>query len=301
MEGADPILPLLVQDVGHVFAVVDGAQVQGLQSILRRFSLDPRPLYFDQKGGSPHAAGPHLIASPDQTAILQLRDALPHSAVVWWIWPGPDAKYAGSMIYRHLRGLGMVEIPFGYPDQQPGTTRMETVLFRHADPGVLAQVLPVLDDAQRARLYGKALAIVIDCARAGGLRIARVPDGLPMPPAGFLRLTAVQMDAITDRRVAIRQRQVTAFLRRTMPTEYQGASAEQLAELVQISDATGSQLGLKSTQAFCRWAYLMLLSRGQAAELPEVRAALLSASQPDARVKTLLAEAAEALREGGAA
>ncbi len=296
----DPILPLLEEEGAHAFAVLDGAKLDSLPVLLPRLRLDPRPLYFNHRNGTGHAAGPHLVACPDAAAILDLRAAIPADAVVWWLWPGSDRTDALARIFRHLRGLGRVEIPAGYPDhdRHAAADRFEQVLFRHADPHVLAQVLPALGPEQRSRLYGKARAIVIDDPRGAGLRIARVPEGLPPPPMGFLRLTADQMDRITERRVAESHQRVMDYLRRTMPAEYRVASDEQLAELVQISDSTGRDLGLKSEQAHCRWAFLMMLSRGAAADLPEVRETLLSAPDPDARVKDLMTEAAEALRNG---
>lgn len=299
-EDQDPILPLLSHEGCFSFAVIDGAKVEGLQGLLQQLRLEPRPLYFNRLTGVGHAAGPHLVAVPSEAATLRLRQSIPAGAVVWWVWPGADAEDALARIFRHLRGLGRVEIPAGYPDHQRTIPdrRFEAVLFRHADPQVLAQVLPVLDPAQRSRLYGKARAIVIDVPQGVGLRIARVPEGLPPPPMGFLRLTTDQMDRITDRRVAESHRRVMDYLRRTMPAEYRVASDEQLAELVQISDTTGRDLGLKSEQAHCRWAFLMMLSRGAAADLPEVRETLLSAPNPDERVKELMTEAAEALRLG---
>jgi len=297
MEEADPILPLLRAEAAHVFAVIDGAKVGHLQALLHRLRLDPKPLYFHLKGGTGHSAGPHLVGCRSDADILNIRAAVSAGAVVWWLWPGPDAGDALARIYRHLRGLGMVEIPAGWPDH-PHPTRTERVLFRHADPHVLAQVLPVLDSVQRARLYGKARAIVIDDALGSGLRIARIPPDQPVPPGGFLRLKAAQMEAITDRRLSASHQRVADYLRRTMPPDYRAATDDQIAELVQISDQTGRELGLKSEQAHCRWAYLMMLSRGEAAHLPEVRETLISAADPDARVKDLMSEAAEALRNG---
>jgi len=294
----DPILPLLQGEAAHVFAVIDGAKVDRLQHLLHRLQLDPKPLYLDHKAGTPHAAGPHLVPCRSDMAILDLRSSVAADAMVWWLWPGSDATDALARIYRHLRGLGAVEIPAGYPENRGGTAQLERVLFRHADPHVMAQVLPILNPAQRARVYGKAQAIVIDDIFGAGLRIARVPADLPVPQAGFLRLTADQMDAITQRRLSESHQRIAAYLRRTMPAEYRAASDDQLAELVHISDQTGRELGLRSEQAHCRWAYLMMLSRGAAADLPEVRAALLSAPDPDRRVKELMTEAAEALRNG---
>ena len=296
----DPILPLLsdLPDTA-VFAVIDGAQADGLPGLLAHLRLDARPLYFDVADGRGHAAGPHLVACPDARSVADLRAHLPATAVVWWVWPEEEAAPSAPAIYRHLRGLGRVEIPAGHPGPTPPGASVEPVLFRHADPRVMAEVLPVLTPAQQARLYGRAAAIVIDTP-ARGLRVARIPADLPPPAPGMLRLTAGQMDSILDRRRSDRQARVAAWLRRTMPPYYRQADDLQLSELVTLADRTGSAFGLRHDRAHMRWAWLMLVSRGQAAEVPEVRDFLHAAPDPDAAVAELMRATAASLRQASA-
>ena len=153
MTGTDPILPLLfgTPDTA-VFAVVDGAQMDALPVLLSRLGLAARPLYFEVGNGRGHAAGPHLVACPEAQAGADLRAQLPATAVVWWVWPERRDASAQTEIFRHLRGLGRVEIPAGHPGPTPPGVSHEPVLFRHADPRVLAEVLPVLDPAQQEKL-----------------------------------------------------------------------------------------------------------------------------------------------------
>lgn len=296
MQPDDPILDLLSFDDAAVFAVVDGAMMDNLPKVLRSYKLDAQALYFDHHSQVANANGPHLIYCADDADIVTVRAACPPDGVVWWVWSEPDTSHAKAAIFRHLRGLGMVEIPANYPKPSSPRAPMERVLFRHADARVMARVLPVLDPAQRARLFGHAGAIVLQ--QGGQLRRALVPVDLPMAPPGFLRLSRVQMDQISEVGKHESHRRILSYLRRTMPPEFSVASDTQMMELIELSDTTGRNLGLKSEKAHCRWAYLMLLSRGQVADSPAVQEALRGSSSPDARVKALMSETAEALRNG---
>lgn len=299
MQPDDPILDLLNFDDAVVFAVVDGAMMDDLRKVLRSYQLDAQALYFDHQSQIANSNGPHLIHCADESEIVTVRAAFQPDGVVWWVWSEPDASHAKAAIFRHLRGLGMVEIPANYPNPSNPRAPMERVLFRHADARVMARVLPVLEPAQRARLFGRAGAIVLQ--QGGQLRRALVPADLPMAPPGFLRLSRAQMDQIAEVGKQESHQRILAYLRRTMPPEFASASDDQMNELIELSDTTGRNLGLKSEKAHARWAYLMLLSRGQIAEALEVQDALRNAADPDARVKALMSETAEALRNGGAA
>ena len=276
-QDQDPILPLLSYEGCFVFAVIDGAKVDGLQTLLHRLLLSPRPLYFNHKNGIGHAAGPHLVAVPSEAATLRLRDAIPPGAVVWWVWPGLDADDALARIFRHLRSLGRVEIPAGYPDHtgRTGPARYEPVLFRHADPHVLAQVLPVLGPTQRSRLYAKARAIVIDDPQGVGLRIARVPESLPPPPMGFLRLTTDQMDRITERRVVERQAVLVEYMLRNAPTETEMLSDAELQSLAAEVDLRAKELGLQEGSSLLLLGFLAAITGGAALTARQIEHAIL--------------------------
>ncbi|MFN3824635.1 MAG: DUF4123 domain-containing protein [Pseudorhodobacter sp.] len=287
----DPILPLLQGEGTHVFAVIDGARVDRLQHLLHRLQLDPKPLYLDHKGGTPHAAGPHLVPCRSDIAILDLRISVAADAMVWWLWPGSDATDALARIYRHLRGLGAVEIPAGYPEHRAGAAQLERVLFRHADPHVMAQVLPVLNPAQRARVYGKAQAIVIDDTLGAGLRIARVPADLPVPPTGFLRLTAAQMDAITDRRGQERTATLMSYMRRNAKAETSMLTDRELEDLALRVDRRAAQLGLSESGSTLLLAFLAAVTGGAALTAPQVERAILESDLPPDEAVTALFDA----------
>ncbi|MBB5576143.1 hypothetical protein GGD50_004778 [Rhizobium paranaense] len=120
------------------------------------------------------------------------------------------------------------------------------------------------------------------------MRLARLAN---MPPAtsGPLKLSAGEVKAIEDLRSAAARRRRILYLRETCPTETQGVSTESLEEHLRVSEQTGSKLGLVSEGAHCRWAYLMVATRGQIAQAPEVTTYIKSGgSQPDDQVRLIM-------------
>jgi hypothetical protein len=66
------------------------------------------------------------------------------------------------------------------------------------------------------------------------------------------------------------------------------------------SEPSADALSISTETGRARWAYVMLLSDGQAARSPEIRAFLLDgADTPDNRVKALLANTVQILRTQG--
>lgn len=155
-----------------VFAVVDGAHFDDLPSEIRAFGLTSRALYHDAADAAGIAAGPHLVPVPDDTAIDNVVAFVgDRPAAVFWSWPdGEDA------LYRHLRKLNRVEIPLDTGAYGP--EEFEPVLFRHADPNVLAAVLPILELEQFGELLGAARGLVMVAPDLGGLKIVPRPKEL---------------------------------------------------------------------------------------------------------------------------
>jgi hypothetical protein len=287
MQPDDPILDLLDFSDAQVFAVVDGAMVEDLPSVARRNHLSPQALYYDHRSHIGQANGPHLIHCEDVSVIVTVRNAFPPQAVVWWVWAEADEGLARSAMFRHLRGLGMVEIPEGYPKPPRPRAPMERVLFRHADARVIARVLPVLDPDQRARLYGKAGALVLEVE--GKLRRALVPAGLPLAPPGFLRLTADQLDAMRDDLMAGHVAVVSRFLRRNAPYETQSLSDDALDHMSAAASKRGRELGLQDGPSLLMFALLVALTGGKALDAPEIEAAMTGTdTPPDQTLKQIL-------------
>jgi hypothetical protein len=120
-------------------------------------------------------------------------------ALVFWIG-GADLTH--ERLFKHLRSLNKVLVP-----QEHGKAdELEAVIFRHADGNVLASVLPVLDEARFARLFGPALALTFhapDFPDEQGWPVRRAVLPLPAanPPPGMLALTQSQLSILDDGRM----------------------------------------------------------------------------------------------------
>jgi len=287
IEPEDPIFDLLDFADVQIFATVDGAMLEDLPGLLTTHNLSARALYYDHHSYIANINGPHLLHCPDDAEVMAVRNAFPPDAVVWWVWAEPDEVRAKAQIFRHLRGLGMVEIPENYPN--PGRNRgpMERVLFRHADARVMARVLPVLHPAQRARLFGKAGAIVLEAH--GRFRRALVPTGLPPAPLGFLRLTAAQMDQLGEELLSEQRVVISHFLRHNAPDETADLSDSDLDVLAAQSSYRAKELGLEQDDSILMFAFLVAVTGGSALTSREVEAALTdSQSTPDRALDDLL-------------
>lgn len=297
MQPHDPILELLDFEDAQVFAVVDGAMVEDMPATVARYNLSARALYYDHQSHIANANGPHLIHCPDGPEIVNLRNAFPADGVVWWVWAEADENNAKAGMFRHLRGLGMVEIPEGYPKPPRPRAPMERVLFRHADARVMARVLPVLGPDQRARLFGKAGALVLEVE--GKLRRALVPAGLPLAPPGFLRLTTEQMDAISDDLMADHVAVMSRFLRKHAPYETQSLSDEKLDRMSAAASKRGRQFGLQDGPSLLMFGMLVALTGGAALTAPEIEAAMTSADAPPDQTLREILEAFKQAETGG--
>ena len=159
---------------------------------------------------------------------------------MWWSDSGAETQ---ETIFKHLRTINMAEIPArpavlaearaasqaaahmpngrdhaghdhrdhdGDGHGAPG--RFDLVLFRHADPNVMAMLLPLLDFAQVSRLFGEATGIVVDSPDAGGVRTYARPADLPERPRGWLRIRVEQYDKLGwFYQAALRKRAVDEF------------------------------------------------------------------------------------------
>jgi hypothetical protein len=297
MQPDDPILDLLDFDDAEVFAVVDGAMVDDLKHRVAAYNLPAQALYFDHHSDGANENGPHLIHCVDASVIVTLRGAFPADGVVWWVWADPDASHAKAAIFRHLRRLGHVEIPAGYPNTNPHP-RWEQVLFRHADARVMARVLPVLDPAQRARLFGRAGAIVL--AHGDQLRRALVPADLPMAPPGFLRLTRAQMDVVNTQAQTAHDDTIMRYLRRNAAYETEGMTEPELKSLSRRASLRAKELGFMEDKSILLLAFLAAITGGAALTAPEIDAAIKQSDlSPDAALMAIL-DAMKAAEQDGA-
>ncbi|TFI58719.1 DUF4123 domain-containing protein [Sphingomonas parva] len=161
----------LLQEVGSLpptrFAVVDGAMFDDLPKALGALRLDHRPLYFEGADIDTIKAGPFLVRTDSYPDAVQLLTLIGERRTgVFWSSPnGMDD------LYRHLRTLNLVQIAL--VDAPRNAADYQTVLFRHADPNVLAAMIAVMDAGQRQELLGRSPALVYSLGAVGGVRSLR--------------------------------------------------------------------------------------------------------------------------------
>ncbi|MBT9373068.1 DUF4123 domain-containing protein [Rhizobium sp. CSW-27] len=222
----EQILSALDSLEGRKFAVIDGAHFDDLPSSLLGLNLPLNPLYQEEADPDLQALGPFLVPLRDRLVARQLHalaDGRP--ALVWWSWPD-EGEQSGDAVYRHVRSLNLVEVPTDTPEgvQHDGDDHLkrapiapgphhhcdhtahvhgeetvpaprqlyEPAFLRHADPKVMAALLPLLNAQQVSRLFGQAGGIVLECPASGGIRCFARPGHLPPTPQGMLRILPPQ-------------------------------------------------------------------------------------------------------------
>jgi hypothetical protein len=290
--------PILLDAGQSVFAALDGAQFDDLPSALFDNDFVSRALYLDRGNGPPDRlkTAPQLvwldrdINSPfaEDTAfdapidgrilnsLMELVGQRP--AVVFW-----HCEAGGEKLYKHLRTINKVLFPKsgnidrGKSYEQAPTTIMPDceddadasefgwVVFRHADPNVMAQVLPCLGPANYARLIGVANRIfAVPDLDWSENRICAVRDErFPTPYPGPLRLQVEEVGAMEILRTKSAWKRRILYLRETCPFETAGASEELLTRHLKLCADSGRRLGLQSEGAHCRWAFLVCKTGGR--------------------------------------
>lgn len=336
MSDPNALRKLLLETKGTLFAVLDGAQFEDLPSDLLEGGFVYRSLYRERGDGDRDQLRtiPQMVWLDERSALGGQRDrsealsALTdliedRPAAVFWTTDG-----GGDELFRHLRGINMVRMERDGPVDQADPTiesdeqfeesaaadklsptagegmiepvdgSADVVLFRHADANVMAQVLPALTAEQFARLFGPAtmIAFAPDPEWGPSLMHAPRPDGLPPVPSGLLTIDTNTVERIEAARLSASRKRIKGFLSRHVPEHFEGIDEPFLEGVVQGSEASAEELGLRSEAARGRWAYVMMLSDGKAAELPEVRSFLAEGPSPDARMRALMQHTADALR-----
>ena len=291
-------------DTAPFFAVLDGAQFDDLPAALREGKFVARSLYLDRGENNPDqvVTAPHLVwldetpvnpgLRPPALTVPPLMELVgDRPAAVFWRCPA-----GGEVLFRHLRGINMIAVPAAKGDG------VDPVLFRHADANALCQVAAVLDAGQVARLLGPAASLVCvpdEVWRDGTdmLTLER-PDPPVAAPTGLLTLTGPQMARMEEVRVAGAMRRTKGFLRRHLPEEMADVPDADLDMIVARSRKSGRALGIRSTGGHHRWAYLMALTQGRAADDAEMRAFLADPhGTPDEQVKLAMRGVVAAARK----
>ncbi len=180
--------------------------------------------------------------------------------------------------------LNVVRIPdwaalgMAHPPDPDKLTVHDLVMFRHWDPRVLGDIMPVLDAEQVARMLGPAEEIAYIADDYGGLkRVIREPD-LPSAPRGALTIRADQIEALDARRHAAYYRRMSAHLRDMAPKETSGMGDDEVHDRVLRYEASGLKLGLTHERTLSIWGFLDDRQRGPVrasaggSRLPEIGA-----------------------------
>ena len=290
-----------------LFAVVDGARYGNLPDLLKIQGLTGRSLFLDHADAEIEAASGWLVPLSDEAdlkKLLEVSDESCGSLVLWFCPLGETA------LHRHLRTINIVRIPSeSIPEDEPekasdaeadtdkpARPAFGNVLFRHYDPDVIASLLPLLDEAQFARLFGPATRIVMYSEGHGGLRAAPRPDDLPIAPRGPLQISAEQIEDLELVMAEARDARVASYLRNVAPDAALEMDDHTLARFVAQSNASGGELGLTTERAQGFWAYMMLNSKGKIAKDETVREYIISDPEtgtPDDKVYNLMSELAD--------
>jgi hypothetical protein len=242
-------------------------------------------------------------------ALLKIADR--RSAIVFWIG---DEMMTAEALFRHLRGINRIVIPRGPASDLFDGDRVEIeaaaaqenasggaegrddanemVIFRHADPDVMIQVFPALDEERALRLFGPADQIFFapDPIWGGGVKRARRPAGRAFAGRGPMRLDRDMIAMIEDARMQASRRKVMAYLRDVDPATAELPDAD-LMDRVLSYEASGTRLGLASERAHMKWAYLMSITHGGMEDSAEAGDYFrLPSKHPDDLIDDLLLE-----------
>jgi Domain of unknown function (DUF4123) len=250
---------------------------------------------------------PAASGNPDPIQQLELIAGIAGDSPAAVFWIG-DSELTEARLWRHLRTLNMVLIPKGYGEEDPPPSgeddeTHEAVMFRHADGNVLAEVLPVLDAAQFARVFGPAQALMFLAPEhpdsdGSTLRRAVLPEDTPPAPPGMLKLSMEQMLGIEEIRFERLQKRTSEYLRRVGADKLEGRSEAALRRDANVWLKSGMAYGVKSECALWQWSYLQLYTRGRLTEVPGLHDYMKHApGRPDDKVDIIMNSAIARLQK----
>lgn len=283
---------------GPVSVVLDGGAFDNLPRMLQDENIVARSLFLEGASADFRLAGPWLVdlaAIPVRSYIGWLDSK--HACAVYW-----SCSSGIEVLYRHLRTLNEVLIPLEQTGGDLPTTNLsqyERVLFRHWDPNVLGALLPILTRPQLARFLGPADCVVLNAPDYGGVKRVKAPADLPAAPSGPLRIEQDQMEKLKAAMLHSSRLRIARFLKANPPPHFAGLNDDFFWGATLASEVSADDLGIKTERGRARWASVMVLSDGRAAELPEVRSFIQQKeTTPDNQVKALIGHTVDALRSG---
>ncbi len=276
-----------------IYVVIDGALLPDAPGLTAKADVFVRSLFIEHGDPATVQSGPWFAALDERhLESLMLIEGIETASVFW------GGAVEEPVIFRHLRSLNLFDVPRPVdapPD--PFAADPETVLFRHWDPSVMALVLPVLEPAQRARLFGPMDALAIYAHSLDGAREAKRRETWPEPERGRIRLSVAQMEQITKAMVDRSRKTIAAYLRDTASAQTVTMDDRTLFEFIERSEIIGRSWGLVTEASFGRFAWLMLATQGGIATMEPVRAGIAAAGiSPDQALRTLMDVMADQLR-----
>jgi len=310
----DELLSHLSQAQHPIYAVLDGAKIDGLPDLLFDHDFSHKPLYRDM--GSEvkeiNQTAPQFIRfdkwdywenalTPRQRleSLLTILDDL--SAAVFWEYDGEP-----KCLFRHLRTINNILIPRDadtppMPDPLDpegetfgNTATHQQVLFRHADANVMAQVLPVMSPQKLTRIFGKAQAVIFapEPEWSDGEAVVTITNPHDTyNPTHPLKLTQPDMDAIEAQRLVGQRNMTVKYLQQTYPVETSKFDSEGLYKFVYRSEKIGERIGLEEDDAYRLWALLGIIKGEDTLKDPMLQARFTdSYMRADRLLPTILAE-----------
>jgi len=155
-------------------------------------------------------------------------------------------------------------------------TVTETVLFRHADANVMAQVMPLLNAQELSRLLGLAELILARPSNEwshGLLYAARNPN-MPESHNGFLRLSPQTYQQINLNRQQGIINKIEIFLNKIAPEPK--PAPQELKRIAKESFVEAYRHGIRTQPGFYSWAYFYYEFGGSFGNEPEMKEYLAS-------------------------
>lgn len=151
-----------------VYAVLDGAMIEGLPARLAKIAPDAACLFEGSLDPMLSAAAPYVVKLDPQSAAAQL--ALKEGwNGHWGIVLLTDAGLDLRTVRSHLRRVLRVSAPDG-----------TSMLFRFYDPRAFRTVIPVLDSSVRRDFFGPIHGVYVE-GRTPDSALFFARDGKPEP------------------------------------------------------------------------------------------------------------------------
>ena len=123
-------------------------------------------------------------------------------------------------------------------------------------------------------------------------------QALAIVTSGPLRIDARAVQAIEASREHVSQVRIANYLGRNRPEQLSHLTNGDLLRITEDSAGISRSLGIRSERGLARWAYLMMMSGGEAARTPAATDYVKRSADPDKAVKELIAETAAVFRRG---